>query len=1196
MTGKYAFIGFLIQFASFNLLLGKNASAQLDVPIHTSLEGKSIEEIFEIIEEKTAFHFIYDANQVDVNEKVKISGEENTVKAIFDKLSYDHYLAFKVIGNSVTVVKSRVHRKKEVKIPFLSSQRLSTAAINPSLSRLPSRSRQTSISGTVTDKQTGDPLPGVSVLVKGTSLGTSTDLEGRYTLEIPSGKAVLVFSFVGYKSREVPVSGQADISIQLEQDLASLEEVVVVGYGTQQKKDLTGAVSVVNMESMKAQPASSAVEALQGKAAGVQIINDGAPGSTPQIRIRGYSTINNNEPLYIVDGVPFEGRLNWLNQNDIESMQVLKDASAASIYGSRANNGVVIITTRQGKKGPPKVTFDAYYATQSPRSNSFPEMMNPQQYADYIWQSYENAGAPVPGNWQTMYGSGDRPVLPEYLLGGNNYGFDVTPEDADRARYNYSRNPDNFYQITKANHNGTDWFDVITRNAPSQSYQLGASGGNESATYAVSAGYLDYKGIVEHTAFKRYNIRSNTSFNLFNNKVRLGENAQYSYTEGFGVGVNPNNAGEYQGEGSGIGWAYRAPTIMPVYDEGGNFAGTRGSTLGNSENPLAFLYRAKDDVNKSNQFFGNVFAEADIIQGLTARTSFGIRYENYTGINLTYPTLEHSEGSSTNGMVENSGYNTEWTWSNTLTYKPEIDEQHRLTILAGTEAFKNRNREIEGTRNDFFVLGNKDYYYLGAGASNILNDGSGGLGSLFSLFGRVDYAYRDKYLVSVTFRRDGSSNFGPENRYGNFPAFSLAWRLSEEPFMQGADWVTNLKIRGGYGITGNQRIPSFQFINRFESRAVNSYYPIGGGNNPSAGLWLNAYGEPSVKWEQLASANIGFDFTLFDGVIDGEFDWYRRTTKDMLYAIPRPAVETGMGAVPFVNVGDMKNQGLELALTYHYGVRRAADFTFDIGLNISRNVNTLTELAPGVTQQPIGNYRSVTTSILRPGEPFGAFYGYEVAGLFQDEAEIANSPEQGGARVGGFRFRDVNNDGVITPDDRTIIGNPHPDFIYSISLNASYRAWDIAAFFNGMQGNELYDMVRYFTDFLTFDGAKSTRMLDAWSPSNPGSSIPSPYNNADAINAETQSSSYFVQDGSFLRLNNLQIGYTLPSEKMFGKTLQASKIRLYLGATNLFTITDYSGLDPEVSQSYQDERSLPGVDQGVYPLPRKFLIGVNATF
>ena len=1052
-------------------------------------------------------------------------------------------------------------------------------------------SAQVTVSGKVTSSDDKLPIIGASVKIRNSNQGTLTDANGAFAI-LARPSDVLVISYLGYLSKEVTVGSQTSLNVVLDPDVSNLSEIVVTGYTSQRKKDLTGAVAIVDVAQLKAQPAASAVEALQGKAPGVQIVNDGAPGSTPQIRVRGITTINNNDPLYVVDGVPYEGKLSWLNQNDIESMQVLKDASSASIYGARANNGVVIITTRKGTQGPPKITFDSYYGTQTPRKSTFPKMMNPTQYAEYLFASYRNAGEePQTGD---NYGSGATPTLPEYLVAGGASGQNVTAADADPSRYLYSRDPGTFYQITRANQQGTNWFEEITESAPTQNYQISAAGGGENSTYSFSSGYLNQQGTIKYTGFKRYNLRANTSVSALDNRLRFGENAQYSYTEGFGLGVNPNVSGEYQDEGSVIGWAYRIPTIIPVYDINGNFAGSRGSQLGNAENPLAFAYRAKDNVNKSNFFFGNAFAELDLVKGLTAKTSFGLRYENYNGISMRYPNLEFSEGNNSNNLAEFQGYTTEWTWTNTLTYNTVLNEKHRLNLLAGTEAIRNRNRQLNGGRNDFFLLGDMDYYYLGVGSSNISNTSTGSVGSLFSVFGRADYSYNDRYLASVTFRRDGSSNFGPENKYGNFPAGSLAWRLSEEDFIKGSmPWINDLKIRAGYGQTGNQRIPGFQYTSRFQTSLISSAYSFDGNNNVITGVWQNNYANPLIKWESLSSLNIGLDFTLFDSVIDGSFDWYNRKTSDMLYPVPLPASAVGMGTSPFVNVGDMSNKGVELTLGYHYGRKNDSPFKFDFVVNISRNVNEIVALAPGIEQQAYGNFRSLTTSILKVGEPFGSFYGYDVAGIYQNEAEVTQGPSYTGARVGGFKFRDVNGDGVLNPQDRTIIGNPNPDFLYSFSLNANWKNFDIAMFFNGVQGNDLYDANRYFTDFSTFAGARSTRLLDAWSPTNTGSMIPSP--NVRASDFEYASSSYYVQDGSFFRMKNLQIGYTFPTEKLFGAKLGINKLRIYASTTNLFTITDYTGLDPEVSQETETFSAL-GVDRGVYPNPRQFLLGISVGF
>ncbi|MET3112462.1 TonB-linked SusC/RagA family outer membrane protein [Pedobacter sp. CG_S7] len=1049
---------------------------------------------------------------------------------------------------------------------------------------------QVNITGTVSSSDDKLPIIGASIKVKGTSQGTMTNTNGSFAL-IAKATDVIVISYVGYKPTEVTIGTQTSITVVLEAEANKLTEIVVTGYTSQRKKDLTGAVSVVDIAQLKSVPAASAVEALQGKAPGVQIVNDGAPGSTPQIRVRGVTTINNNDPLYVVDGVPYEGKLSWLNPNDIESMQVLKDASSASIYGARANNGVVIITTRKGTQGSaPKITFDSYYGTQSPRKNTFPKMMNPLQYAQYQYSLFTNVKLPVVAG--TNYGTGATPTLPEYLIAGDKSGQDVTAAAADPSKY--SQDPNSFYQITKANQQGTNWMEEITENAPIQNYQLSAAGGGENSTYNFSSGYLDQKGTIKYTGFKRYNVRANTSVTALNKRLRFGENIQYSYSEGVGYGVNTNTSGSAQGEGSAIGWAYRIPTIIPVYDIKGNFAGSRGSLLGNAENPLATLFRGKDNINRSNFFFGNAFAEVDIIKGLVAKTSFGLRYENYNGRSMRYPNLEFSEGNNSNNLNEYQGYTTEWTWTNTLTYSKVFAEKHRLNLLAGTEGIKSTNRQLNAGRNDFFLLGDQNYYYLNVGSSNISNASTGSLASLFSLFGRADYAFNDKYLASVTLRRDGSSNFGPENKYGYFPAGSLAWRLSEESFIkENATWVTDLKLRAGYGETGNQRIPGFQYLNRYQSSLTSAAYGFGGGNSVTTGVWQNSYSNPAIKWEGLSSVNLGLDFTLFNSVFDGSFDWYNKKTSDMLYPVPLPSTAVGMGNSPFVNVGDMSNKGIEIALAYHYGKIEDKPLKFDIGFNFSKNVNKIVKLAPGIDNQPYGNFRSLQTSILQAGQPFGSFYGYATDGIYQSAADLAASPVYSGARIGGFKFKDVNGDGKVDAADRTIIGNPNPDFLYSFSVNASYKNFDINMFFNGSQGNDLYDATRYYTDFNTFAGARSTRLLDAWSPTNPTSMIPSASILASSF--EYNSSSYFVQDGSFFRMKNLQVGYNFEAEKLFGSKLGISKLRVYASATNIFTLTKYSGLDPEVSQT-SSTFSAPGVDFGVYPSPRQFLLGLSVGF
>ncbi|SEG31057.1 SusC/RagA family TonB-linked outer membrane protein [Sphingobacterium lactis] len=1037
---------------------------------------------------------------------------------------------------------------------------------------------QTPVKGRIVDKATQQPIIGATIKVVGKTSSTSSDASGNFEIDAQAND-VLEVTYVGFvTARYTVTSVTQNAVISLDEDSSNLEEVVVTGYGAQRKKDLTGAVAVVNVSELKSQPAGSAVEALQGRATGVQIVNDGAPGSTPQIRIRGYSTVRNNEPLYVIDGVPFEGKLSWLNQNDIESMQVLKDASAASIYGARANNGVVIITTKSGKEGRTTIAFDAYAGVGVPNKSTFPKMLTPQQVLDFDNRL-----------------NGTNLTLPEYLVAGGNSDHKITPEDLDMSKYNYfAKDRSGFYQITKANHAGTNWFNELSQNAPIQSYQLSASGGSETAQYAFSGGFLDQKGSLIHSGFRRYNVRNNAQFNAFNKKLRFGENVSYAYTEGFGMGVNPNTAGGYQGEGSVLGFAYRIQNIIPVYDEGGNFAGSWGEGHGNGQNPVAMAYRAKDNMNRSNFFFGNAFAEYDIIDGLTFRSNFGLRYENYNGVSYTYPNPEFSEGGFNNGMSEYHGFTTEWTWTNTVNYKPKLGEDHVLNIMLGTEAIKNRNRGIDGSRNGYFIMNSLDYLYLNAGSTNFNNNGSGSISSMFSLMGKVDYSYKDRYLLSLIGRRDGSSNFGVNNLYGVFPGISGAWRISQEEFAQGAEWLTDLKLRAGYGVTGNQSIPAFQYLNRYVSSLTQSSYPM----NSTAinGIWQSDYANPDIKWEQVKSVNVGLDFTVLNGDLDGSIDWFNKTTTDMLFLVPLPAAAVGRAASPYQNIGDMSNKGIEFSLGYHYGQRQEKPFTLDLSASFSRYVNKVVSLAPTIDHVNYGVFRSMETSILQKGQPFGSFYGYQVAGIYQSEDDVANSPSYENARPGGLKYADLNNNGEIDPGDRTIIGNPHPDFVYSLNINANYKNFDLLMFFYGSQGNDLYEATRYFTDFGVFKGQKSARLLNEWSPTNTGSdipSLPSPEQNPSAM--EYVTSSYYIQDGSFLKLKNLQLGYNLPTQKIFGENTSFNRLRVYLGVTNVFTITKYEGLDPEVSATPSDYPAL-GVDFGVYPQARQYTFGLSLGF
>jgi len=1044
---------------------------------------------------------------------------------------------------------------------------------------------QTKVTGRVLD-DSRQPLAGISVVVKGTSTGSITNGRGQFNLDVQNG-AVLVFSGVGYVSKEFSFSGQAEISVVLESSVKSISEVVVTGYGTQRKKDLTGAVAVVDVNQLKAQPAANVVEALQGKAAGVQITNSGAPGGTALIRIRGYGTINNNDPLYVVDGVPVKGNLNFLNQNDVESLQVLKDASAASIYGSRAGNGVVIITTKKGQIGPPKITFDAYYGTQ--RHGNYPKFLNTQQYANFLWQidndSPDKNGTVTHNNPQ--YGTGPTPVIPDYLLGGSRSGLKEGDPATNPALYNYD--PNNFYQIVRANKQGTNWLDAISQAAPIQSYQLGASGGSENARYAFSAGYLDQKGIIQYTGFKRYSVRANTQVSGLKNRFRLGETAQISQTQGTGFATNNNNNGDYQNESSPIAWAIRNQPIIPVYDIKGNFAGSRGGGLGNSQNPLAVLARQAYSPNKNLDIIGDLYAEVEPIAGLTFRSDYGLTYDAYNQERFDPRNLETSEYNATNTYTSAYSSSYQWKWTNQVTYKKVFAGVHALNVIAGYEAVENNYAGFEASRQGY-ALTSPSYLTLNGGTQNKNNSTYGNyVYRLASFFSRIDYAYNDRYLFSATFRRDGSTRFGTNNQYGNFPAFSAAWRISQEGFLKPVTWINDLKLRAGYGQTGNQEIANYNSYNQFATSFDQSDYALNGSSSSvETGFKQTYLGNPNVKWESTKSTDVGLDATLFGNKIDVVLDYYSRKTTNMLFRTPQPATAGNLTS-PFENVGSMSNKGIEVALNYHGS--GGSGFRYNLGVNASHNTNQILKL--NNENQPIyaGNTREISSSILTAGRPIGEFFGYQVKRIFQNQAEITSSPTQSGAIPGSFKFKDINGDNQISPLDRTFLGSPLPKLNYGISLDASYKGFDVAAFFNGAYGNHIFEETRYFTDFPTFQGSRSTRVLNSWTPQNTGGTTPIFSNNNK--NNDQRASDYYVQPGSFLRCKNITLGYSLP--KSVVESLHLARLRVYVQGANLFTITKYDGLDPEVGLSNEGNYAI-GVDRGITPLTKQYIFGINAAF
>ncbi len=1016
----------------------------------------------------------------------------------------------------------------------------------------------------------GQGVPGATVVVKGTTIGAATDVNGNFSLNVPSGSGTLVVSFIGYKTQEVPINNRSTVNVRMVTDAKALQEVVVTGYTTQEKRDIIGAVSVVKAEDLLATPAPNVQQQLQGRVSGVTTTGTGQPGAGAKVRVRGFGSFGANDPLYVVDGVP-TFNINEINPNDIESLQVLKDASSASIYGSRAANGVVIVTTKKGKGGAAKLNVASFYGTQvAPKG---PDFLTPTEYAQYLFKSYTNAGQAFN---HPQYGTGT-PTLPNYLLPAG-------AQTVDESKY--SLDPNNFNQIVRANKEGTDWWDAVFDPASIQSHQLGVTGGTDNSTYAFSFNYFDQEGIAKYTEYKRYTVRANTQATIAK-RFRIGENVQISYNHG--------NLGNTGGGESDIQHIYTMQSIVPVYDIAGNFAGSRGSQLGNARNPVAELFRQKDNKNSNFRMFGNVFAEVDLIEGLTAKTSFGADYGSYYGRNFTFATYERAENVGNNNFAERNDNSLNWVWSNTLTLKRSFGEEHDLTALIGSEAVKNTVRGVGGSRVGLFST-DPDFRVLNSGTSGLTNFSYGGVETLSSLFARVDYGFRDKYLFNATVRRDGSSKFGSNYKYGTFPAVGFAWRVSDEDFMTSVPTINDLKLRIGYGQMGNQLGvgPTNSFTLYRTAVAGSSYDIAGTSTSVQPGFDTGSIGNADTKWEASTTTNLGLDLALFNNALTFTLDAYNRRTNDLLVS-SQAAAPLGVASLPFINLGDIQNKGVDLSITYARDL--TSDFSFDVTLNGSRYKNEVLRVGNNDDEffESYGARWGQNISRTQKGHPLGSFYGYVINGFFNNAADL-DDLDQPGEHIGGWKFKDLNNDGVINGADRTFIGNPHPDFTAGFNLNMKYKGFDFNTFLYASVGNDVFNYSKYFTDFNTFQGNRSKRVLyESWTPENMDATLPILRIDDNFSNSVTHS--YYVEDGSFLRARTIQLGYTLPNALI--NKISMGSARVYLQAQNVFTITSYDGIDPDISfinQSTNNDLNI-GIDPGGYvPNPKQYLIGVTFGF
>jgi TonB-linked SusC/RagA family outer membrane protein len=1054
------------------------------------------------------------------------------------------------------------------------------------------------ITGSVQDAK-GGGIPGVSVAVKGTTTGTTTDGNGAYSITVKTNNAELVFSSVGYVSKTTSVANRSTINIVLDEDVSQLSEIVVTGYTSQRKKDITGAVSVVSAKELTAVPSASVTQMLQGRASGVTVGNDNSPGGGTMVRVRGFGSTNNNSPLYVIDGVPTQGTLNQINPNDIESMQVLKDASAASIYGARAANGVVIITTKRGGEGEPKINFDMYTGTQ--QLGKTLDLMNTKEMGQYFYESQIGAGRPAGTSPSAQYrfGADGSQTIADYIY-PNVYGalpanFTYTNDITD-PRLGVTA-----FNITKANKEGTDWQREIFGPAKISNYQLGATGGSKYGKYAISASYFDQEGILKYTGYKRYSVRANTEFKK--GAITFGENVTVAYEERIGVPAGNNS------ESNPIMFAIRIQPIIPVFDITGGpvalggtntselngFAGPRGSNLGNAPNPLARQWRERDNPVRSTRIFGNVFAEVEILKDLKARTSLGFEFNNYNQSAYFNRDIEAAEARNANSLTVGNNFDRAITWYNTLNYTKKLGD-HDFNILVGTEAVSTYAFGFSAQRSNF-AFDDLSYRYLNNGsAAGLTNAGSGAtITALFSQFGKVNYSYKDFLLADFTLRRDGSSRFSPAYRYGVFPAFSVGARLSELAFMKDLTFLNDLKVRAGWGKTGNQLIPNvYNAYTLFTPDPNNNAYDIGGaGNAIASGFDIAQFGNSNGRWETNTSTNIGLDASLFNNKLDVAFDWYTRTTSDMLTQVPIPR-SSGTGSIPFVNIGEVNNTGVDLNITYRDQV---GQLRYSISGQISQYKNNVVKLNDDPNAQIFGfSTRLPAISLTRAGLPIASFFGYVIDGVIKDDAEAAKAVQiPGYTRAGVFNFKDVNGDGKINASDRTIIGNPHPDFTYGLNVNLGYKNWDLTVFAQGVQGNELFNYLKYWTDFNTFQGNRSRDMLyNSWKKQGDVAQLPR-LNANDTFSQ--QISTYFVEDGSYMRIKNIQLTYTVPTTVL--KKIKLSSMQIYVQGQNLLTLTKYKGLDPDINirNSGADNQDIHmGIDEGAFPVAKSYNVGLRVGF
>lgn len=1077
----------------------------------------------------------------------------------------------------------------------------------------------------VTVKDAAGEIIGANVIVKGTTIGSITDMSGVAVIQdVPNG-AILQVSYVGYTTVDVPLkNNQESIVVTLKEDAEALDEVVVVGYGTQAKKDITGSVAVVSRDDIQVQPVASFAEALQGRAPGVYVNTSGGPSGETTIRIRGVGSMKGSDPLVIVDGVQ-DVDISSVNPNDIDSFQVLKDAAATAIYGARAANGVIIITTKQGSKsGKVRITYNGYVSASQMANDGYPmmgawESMEAEQQSQWNLVNYrgyskdqvthQQFGSIANGDLQMPYaivptGYSKQQIIDEF---GSIDNW-VNSYNSETGPY-YSRSA--YYQMLEDGYSeaeareGTNWFDEVTQTGISHNHELSVTSGNDKGQYAFSMGYTNREGTVKNSAFERYNMRLNTTF---------------TPTEHFIIGQNTNVAtmkitGERgrQGDANTFGKTYTTASWVPLYNVSGQFAGSVGGG-GRDTSPYSSVINAADDWMRFFRMQSAVFAEIKDpwIKGLSVRTQFAASIRGGWTATMNERTIEYNkEGSSQNNFNETGNWYFDWQWTNTATYKTSFADDHDLTVMIGTEALKrNIGRSISGTRYEYIFEKDPNTWTLdNGGTSNITNSGSmGDKYTMFGYFGRVDYSYQGKYLATFTVRRDASSKFSEKHRWGTFPSASLGWRISDEPFLQTArqSWLDDLKLRLGYGTTGNSNIGSYNYAFQYANENASLYSISGDNSGANTGYAMTNLGDTEAKWETVKMFNVGYDFTAFNNRLTSSFDFYVKNTSDMLVDANWTYLAGG-AEKPSVNIGSMRNVGVDFSVGWR---GKIGQVSYNVNANASWYRNEVTKLG---SSNLYTSTRISELNITTVGQPIAMFYGYQLDGIYKSVDDVMNYKNDNGQTVtpygtteeslnpqswvGHYKFKDLNNDGRVDQDDRTIIGNPHPDLTGGINIGINWRDWDLSTYLYYSIGNDLYAHYQYYTYWGNLSNVYSRdRVQNAWHPeTNPNGTLPM-WVSGDTAPETTLSHSGYIQDGSFLRMQTLTLGYSLP--KSVVSKLNLSRIRVYAQLANVFTLTGYEGLDPEVRSNNGDSSNdmMKGIDYGSYGMPKQYLIGLNVEF